>query len=401
MTDDGPLHAGRRDLFAVPDDVAYFNTASMAPVLRASLVAGEEALARRAAPWDFLARDWFDDSERLRVLAGGLFGGDGEGVALVPASSYGMAVAARNLADRVGGAGGRAVLVLDGEYPSGVLTWRRLAADTGAPIVTARRSEGRDWTDAVLDVLDERVGIVSAPTVHWTDGARVDLPRIGDRAREVGAALVVDASQSLGAVPFPLDAARPDLVVAVGYKWLLGPVGRGYLWVAPHLRDGRPLEENWIVRTGADDFAALADYSDEYMPGARRFDQGQRSLPEVTPMAIAALEQVLAWRPERIAAALAEVTGTLVRRLAERGLDPTVPTAERSPHIVGFPVPDAARAGLLGALEANGCFASLRGRSLRVAPHLHVTPDDVDRLVASVDIALRETPAGRPPTATR
>jgi selenocysteine lyase/cysteine desulfurase len=387
VTDDGPPHAGRRDLFAVPDDVAYFNAASMAPVLRASLAAGEAALARRAAPWDFRTADWFDESERLRALAGGLFGGDTEGVALVPATSYGMAIAAANLRDRVDE--GRAILVLDGEYPSGVNTWRRLAAETGAPIVTATRVGGGSWADAVLGVIDERVGIVSAPGAHWTDGARVDLVRLGERARAVGAALVVDASQTLGAVPFPLDAVRPDLVVAVGYKWLLGPVGRSYLWVAPHLRDGRPLEENWIVRAGADDFAALADYTDEYMPGARRFDQGQRTLPEVTPMAVAALEQVLAWRPERIGAALAGVTGEVVARLGERGLAPTVPEAERSPHIVGFPVPAAARAGVLGILEARGCFVSLRGTSLRIAPHLHVTPDDVDRLVAAVDVALR------------
>ena len=102
-------------------------------------------------------------------------------------------------------------------------------------------------------------------------------------------------------MPLDVAALRPDFVVSVGYKWLLGPFGRGYLWVAEEHREGRPLEENWILRAGSDDFARLVDYRDEYLPGARRYDQGARTLFEITPMAVAALEQILAWGPPRIA----------------------------------------------------------------------------------------------------
>ncbi|HEX8804551.1 MAG TPA: aminotransferase class V-fold PLP-dependent enzyme [Acidimicrobiales bacterium] len=384
----------QREAFAVPDGVAYFNTASLAPLLHRVLEAGHAALRRRAEPWAIRADDWFDDVERLRALAAPLFGptADAEGVALVPASSYGMAVAAANLVDAVDPAtGGRdGVLVLAGEYPSGVYTWRRFAAETGARLVTVDREPGQSWTDAVLAALaaDGRIGLVSAPTVHWTDGARVDLAAVSAGVREAGARLVVDASQSLGAVPFDVDAVRPDVVVAVGYKWALGPVGRSYLWVAERLRDGRPLEENWIVRRGARDFAGLVDYGDAYAPGARRYDQGQRTLFEVTPMAIAALEQVHAWGVDRIAAALAGVTGTIVDRLGRLGLAPSVPTGERSPHILGVPLPAPARAGVLAALERADCHAAVRGPMLRVSPHLHVTPADVDRLVDALASAV-------------
>lgn len=382
--------ACQRDAFAVPDDVAYFNTASLSPVLHRALEAGQEALRRRAAPWTVATRDWFDRVEELRGLLGALVGGDSEGVALVPASSYGMAVAARNLAGHVGpgAGGGRSILVLADEYPSGIYTWRRLAADTGAEIVTVRREPGQTWTGAVLDALDERVGIVSVPNVHWTDGARVDLHAVARRCHDVDARLVIDASQSLGALPLDVTELRPDAVVSVGYKWLLGPYGRSYAWFAERHRDGRPIEENWITRAGSDDFAALVDYTDDYEPGARRFDQGARSLLELTPMAVAALEQLLAWDVRRVEATLAGVTASIVDRLAPLGLAPSATGADAGPHIVGIPVPAEARARVLAELEAAGCYVAMRGTSLRVAPHLHVTAADVDRLVTALAKAL-------------
>jgi selenocysteine lyase/cysteine desulfurase len=366
----------RRDLFDVPDEVAYFNAASLSPVLRSVREAGESALRRRARPWAIGEADWFADVERLRALAGRLVGGDADGIALVPATSYGFAVAAANLPLEAR----QQVLVLAEEYPSGVYTWRRAAERTGAGIRTVTRAAGQTWTEAVLAAIDERVGIVSVPNVHWTDGGLVDLEQVAARTRAAGARLVVDASQSLGVMPLDVAALRPDFVVSVGYKWLLGPFGRGYLWVAEEHRAGRPLEENWILRAGSDDFARLVDYRDEYLPGARRYDQGARTLFELTPMAVAALEQVLAWGPPRIAATLAAVTAAIANRLAAAGVDITA-TEPRGPHLLGLRVPAGATDRVAAALKDANCFVARRGDAIRVSPHLHVNQADVDRLV--------------------
>jgi selenocysteine lyase/cysteine desulfurase len=371
----------QRDQFDVPDDVAYFNTASLSPVLRSVREAGESALRQRARPWEIGEADWFTDVERLRALAGQLVGGDAEGIALVPATSYGFAVAAANLPVTAG----QQILVLADEYPSGTYTWRGLAERTGAGIRTVSRAPGQTWTEAVLAAIDERAGIVSVPNVHWTDGGLIDLERVAARTRAAGARLVIDASQSLGVMPLDVTALRPDFVVAVGYKWLLGPFGRGYLWVAGEHRDGRPLEENWIVREGSDDFARLVDYRDEYLPGARRYDQGARTLFELTPMAIAALEQVLAWGPSRIGDALATVTAEIATRLAGAGVTASEP---RGPHLLGLHIPGGAADRVAAELKAANCFVARRGDAIRVAPHLHVTQADVDRLVTTLIASL-------------
>ena len=375
---DSPL-GGQRQAFDIPPEIAYFNTASLSPHLHRVREAGERALDRRGRPWMISSADWFSDVERLRGLFGRLIGADAEGVALVTATSYGFAVAARNLRLR----SGDRILVLAGEYPSGIFSWRTAARKTGAEIVTVVREPGETWTDAILSVLDERIRVVSVPQVHTTDGALVDLEAVADRTHALGARLVIDACQSAGVMPIDVERLRPDFLVTVGYKWLLAPFSLAYLYVADEHRDGEPLEENWIVRVGAEDFTGLDDYSDEYQPGARRFDMGARTSFNLTPMAIAAIEQLLEWRLPRIAASLQETTATLAARASELGLRPP-PADRRAPHILGLGLPAEARERALPALAAANCFAAMRGGSLRIAPHLHTTPEDVDRLIGAL-----------------
>ena len=141
------------------------------------------------------------------------------------------------------------------------------------------------------------------------DGSKIDLQQVGERARSVGAGLVIDASQSLGASALDLERIKPDFVTAVGYKWLLGPYGLGYLYVAPRWREsGVPLEQSWLTRAGSEDFRCLVDYTDEYRPGSRRFDMGEFPQFVLTPMAVAALKQILSWGVARIQLVLSALT---------------------------------------------------------------------------------------------
>jgi selenocysteine lyase/cysteine desulfurase len=371
-----------RELFDVPEDIAYFNVANLAPHLHSVRRAGEGALDRRGRPWTIAPADWFSDVERLRLLFGRVIGTDAEGVALIPATSYGFAVAARNLSVEPG----ERIVVLAEEYPSGIYTWQQLARSTGAELCTVTRDTSRSWTEAILESLDERTAIISVPNVHWTDGALIELDRIAARAHEIDARLVIDASQSVGALPLDVTALRPDFVISVGYKWLLGPFGLGYLYVAEQHRQGEPLEQNWILRADSEDFSRLVDYRDELQPGARRYDVGQRTNFELTPMAIAALEQILDWSVERIASTLGHRTAQIAARARELGLAP-LPDAQRGPHMLGINLPEAARTRTLDALADNNCYAAIRGGSLRIAPHLHVTDRDMNSLFAGLALA--------------
>lgn len=373
-----------RALFEVPDEVAYFNTANMSPMLRAVREAGAAALERRAEPWRIASVDWFTDVERLRGAYAQIMGVDADAIALIPASSYGLAVAARNIDARAG----EQVVVLADEYPSNNYTWRRFCQRTGAELLIARGGGGASWAEAVVGLVGERTRVVAVPHVHWTDGSFVDLDAVVAAARGFGAAVVIDASQSFGALPLDVSRLQPDFVVSVGYKWLLGPLGVGCLYVGESYRGGEPLEENWINRAGSEDFAALVDYTDTYRPGARRFDVGARTNFGLVPMAIAAAEQLLTWSTAATASSLQAVTDRIAEFATNLGYS-TRPRDERAPHMLGVGLPRDAASAIANGLAERGVIASVRGSSLRIAPHLHTTSEDLERLEQALEAAVR------------
>src|SRR5215208_4163878 len=239
----------QRGLFEIPEDIVYLNCAYMSPQLRSAREIGERAVSRKSRPWEITPDDFFEDAEKVRTLFARLVGGDADGVAIVPSVSYGIAVATANVQVREG----QKIMILEDQFPSNVYPWRELAAHSGAELVTVARPEDYDWTRALLEEIDADTAVVAVPNCHWTDGSLVDLASVGESVREAGAALVVDAVQSLGAHPFDVSEVRPDFLVAASYKWLFGPYGVGYMYVGEEYREGKPIEHNWINRRGSED----------------------------------------------------------------------------------------------------------------------------------------------------
>lgn len=204
----------QRDLFEIPDDITYLNCAYISPLLRAAREAGQAAIARKSTPWRITSHDFFEESEAARSLFAGLISSDADGVALIPSASYGLSLAAANIPVREG----QHIVLLEDAFPSNVYPWRDLAERSGAGVEVVARPSDFDWTRELLERIDERTAVVAVPQYHWTDGSLVDLDRVGERARAVGAALVVDATQSLGAAPLDLGKVQPDYLVAATYK---------------------------------------------------------------------------------------------------------------------------------------------------------------------------------------
>lgn len=369
----------QRALFDIPADVAYLNCAYMSPLMHAVVAAGEAGLRGKARPWTLPSTEFFRESDIARGLFAQLVNADAEGVAIVPAASYGIATAARNLPLR----SRQRVVTLKDQFPSNVYSWQRSARAAGADVAAVEAPSQGDATTAVMDAIDARCAVAALPNVLWTTGARLDLVAIGARCREVGAALVLDLTQSAGAMVTDFAAIRPDFAVSACYKWLMGPYSVGFLYVAPHRRDGEPLEENWIGRAGSEDFSRLIDYADDYQPGAQRFDMGERANFALMPAVNAALRQLLAWGPASIEATLGAKTAAIAARARALGLSP-MPDALRGPHYLSLSLPDDAPADLLARLVARQVHVSQRGRSLRITPHVYNDEADADRLIEAL-----------------
>lgn len=384
------------DRFAVPAGTLYLDTAAHGPRLRAVQDAAQAALDASVAPWRLSMSAWEASIETVRTRAAALFegNGDGDAVALVPSAAYGLAIAARNLPL----AAGDAVLVLDGQFPSNLLPWQQRCSEVGARIAAVRRGHDQDWTDAVLAALetDPAIRVLALPQAYWHDGALLDLDRIAARARDANAALVLDLSQSLGARPAELARWQPAFAVAVGHKWLLGAPGLAYLWVAPQWRErGVSIEQHWLARDGGSDWRFPVDRPAPYRAGARRYDAGGIADPLRLAMADAALQQVNAWGVARIGARLRARTAAFDAGLREHGLSHWRLPGPAA-HFLGVRPPRAeAMTAVANALSAAGIVVTARHGLLRIAPHLHVSLEDLRRVATIIAAAAATVPAHR------
>jgi selenocysteine lyase/cysteine desulfurase len=378
-TEDGRTFAmklgSKRDLFEIPEDIVYLNCAYMSPQLRPAREVGEKTISRKSRPWEITPDDFFEDAEEIRALFARLVGGDADGVAIIPSVSYGISIAAANVPVREG----EKIIILEDQFPSNVYAWGGLAEQSGARLVTLPRPEDLDWTRALLEEIDTDTAVVAVPNCHWTDGSLVDLASVGESVREAGAALVVDAIQSLGAHPFDVSEVRPDFLVAASYKWLLGPYGVGYMYVGEEYREGKPIEHNWINRRGSQDFSGLVDYQDAFQPGARRYDVGERSNFALLPMAAEALRQLIDWGVENVSETIGTLTDLVEERAVALGIV-TIPKERRARHMIGLMLGPDAPDDLATRLTTHNVYVSVRGPSVRVSPHLYNTESDVYQL---------------------
>jgi selenocysteine lyase/cysteine desulfurase len=367
----------QRAQFDIPAGVAYLDCAKMSPLSRAAIAAGRRGLERKAHPWDVKAEHFFDESDEVRALFARLIGAAADDVAIVPSVSYAMATVMANVPI----AAGQKIVTLAEDFPSGTLASRALAQRAEARVATVERPEEGDWSAAILDAIDRDTALVVAPHTHWVCGTMIDVEAIGRRCRSVGAALVLDTTQSTGALPLGLAVVDPDYLVATSYKWLLGPYSLGFLYVAPRHQQGRPLEEAWIVRRNAHDFRSLSDYEEGFAAGARRFDMGERANFALLPVAGEAIRQLLEWGVGNIAETLGAATAAIEARLAERDV---TGQPGRAPHFLSVRFPGGLPDGIEERLAAADVHVSLRGERMRITPHLYNDEADAERLFAAL-----------------
>ncbi len=372
--------ACQRRLFQLEEGAHFLNCAYLGPLPRSVAEAGMEGIRRKCSPTPFPSEEFFTDCGRARERFGRLVNAPPERIALAPSASYGIEVAARNLPLEPG----QNVVVLGEQFPSNVYAWRRQAAAHGCDVRTVDRPgpppSAALWNERLLEAIGPDTAVVALPHCHWTDGTRIDLEAVGVRAREVGAALVIDGSQSIGAVPFDVEHIRPDALITVGYKWLLGPYSTAFGYYGARFDDGAPLEETWISRRGSEDFQGLVDYTDEYREGAARYDVGQTSNFILIPMLIEALDLILAWSPANILEYCRGLLAGLADELRVRGW--AIEDDEwRTGNILGVRLPAGCDLAEMDARLAEArVYASLRGDALRVSPNVYNDASDVEAL---------------------
>lgn len=369
----GDMISDPRSLFDIPSGVTYLNCAYMSPILRVASEVGKRGVERKLHPWNIVRRDFFSEVEEARELFARLIGAEPEDIALAASTSYGASLASINIP--VGR--GQTIVVPAREHFSNVYRWMLQCRESGAELVTVPHAGAGDWTSAILDRIDRRTAIIAVPNCHWHDGSLIDLDVVGRAARDVGAALVVDGAQSIGARPFDVRHIKPAFLLAAAYKWLLGPYGMAFVYVSPEYQKGRPLEHHSFNRIGAPDIPSSIDYTEDFLEGARRYDVGHRSNFIQLPMIKVALEQIIRWGVSNIAAWIKPIIRRIEMEARTLGL--SVP-AIGAGHMIGLRFPGGIPAGLEESLLRRRIYVSVRADCLRVSPHVYNTGNDVSLL---------------------
>ncbi|THD75487.1 MAG: aminotransferase class V-fold PLP-dependent enzyme [Bradyrhizobium sp.] len=378
----------QRDLFEMPRNICYLNSASYSPLPLRTQQAARAAVGRKAMPWTLDAAFANGQHERARVAAARLINADPADIALIPSISYGVATAAKVLTIPRG----TRVIVLENDHSSPVLEWQTRADAEEFTVETIRRPADGDWTSAVLAAIERSgaplVSLASISSVHWSDGGSIDIEKVGAALRQRGAMFLIDATHSAGVLTMDVRRLDPDFVIFPTYKWLLGPYGRAFLYIARRHQGGIPLEQTAFGRRDVRAENEVYFTDTRYVPDARRFDMGERDHFISMEMASIGMEMMAEWSQ----AAIVQRLLMLTERIAEgvRGFGVGVPERRvRAPHILSLGFKDGLPAGLVEGLATEGVYVAARLGRMRISPHVFNDEADADRFVAALGRRLR------------
>jgi selenocysteine lyase/cysteine desulfurase len=375
--------ASQRDLFDIPRDICYLNSASYSPLPRRTQEAARAAVGRKATPWTLDAAFANRQHERARSAAARLINAEASDVALISSVSYGVATVGKILAIPAG----MRVLVLENDHSSPILEWQTRASSQGFTIETVRQPPDGDWTSAVLAAIERpgapRLALASISSVHWSDGGLIDVAKVAAVLKRHGALFLIDATHGVGVVTMDVKSLDPDFVIFPTYKWLLGPYGRAFIYMARRHQNGIPLEQTGFARREIRSDAEIYFTDVSYVVGARRFDMGERDHFISMEMAAIGMEMMAEWGTDAVAARL----GALTARIAE-GLSGTkvrlMESRFRSPHILSIGFAGGLAPGLVEGLAGEGIHVAARLSRMRISPHVFSDEEDIDRFVEAL-----------------
>jgi len=370
----------QRALFDMPRDVCFLNAAAWSPLPLASQDAGRAAIGRKGQPWKLAGDFQSGQYERTRKAAAALIGAAPDDVALISSVGYGVSTAGKVLSIPRGSR----VIVLENDHTSPVLEWMGRAEAGGFTVDTVKQPSDADWNSAVLEAIERPgaapIALASISSVHWSDGGAIDLPRIQAALKKQGAAFLIDATHDVGVRKIDVKTLDPDFLIFPTYKWVLGPYGRAFMYVAKRRQNGVPLEQTAAARkaVSAEDTLYFRDIT--YRDDARRYDMGERDHFVSMEMASIGMEMMAGWGSEAVVERISMLTSRLAEGLGNLGFD--LPDAKhRAPHILCVGFPKGMAPDLPKRLAAENVHAAPRLGRLRISPHVYNDEQDVDRFV--------------------
>ncbi len=368
--------ASYRNLFPVTKSAIYLNHAAVSPYsTRVSEAIEAQIRARSDAPVD-VYQTFLEERSCLKKNYARLINGRPENIAIVPNTSTGLNWLANGLSWQTGDR----ILLVEGEFPSNVYPFLNLERK-GIVIDFVSPRDGRIGIEEIEPKIGQKTKLFSVSYVQFLNGFRIDPAEAGQLCHASNMLFSVDGIQGVGAVRLDVEAAGIDFLANGGHKWLMGPMGCGFMYLSPHLHKIlQPVFAGWLSVKNSWDFL---DYRLDFLDDAERYELGTPNFLGIAG-ARAATDLLIEARPARIEAHLLGLGDYLIKAMVDRGF--TYTGSREKIHRAGIYSFRHVRAKeIFDHLVKNQIYISLREGVIRISPHFYNTRSELEELMRNIE----------------
>lgn len=366
-----------RDRFPLLERAVYTNSCSQGALSNEVRAAYERYLTdwdEKGAPWDL----WVELNESARSRFARLLNAATDEIAVTTSVSAGVSSLLSGLRHNDGR---NKIVISDFEFPTiGQIVHAQELLGTKVEHVPA----SADVTiplDRLAETIDDETALVAITHVCFRNGSKTDVKAVIDLAHEVGAMVLLDSFQAVGAVPIDVRELDVDFVAGGTLKYLLGSAGLAFLYCrADRLPQVTPTQTGWFAD---EDIFAMDIY--DYSPSAtaRKFESGTPPVPSIYAgvAGMDLIDEIGVAETEKHVAGLTDRLIEGLDRIGARMVTPRDP-ARRGPMIAVATTDEQA---MVAALAADSILTSPRDGNIRLSWHCYNSVDDVDRVVAGLE----------------
>ncbi len=369
------LDALRQD-FPITESAVYLNHAAVGPISRNVQAAIQRQSEIHATQLPVAQGAYAPVYRQCREAAARLVGSTADRIAFIQNTSHGVSLLATGQDWRHGDN----VIVPAQEFPSNYLAWLSLE-ERGVELRRLELDDGRLTPDRLAAAIDGKTRVVALSQVQFFNGFRVDLAALSEIARAHDALLVVDGTQSVGAVPVDVQAMGLDALVVSAHKWMLGPLGIGFMALSDRMLERTRISQvSWLSVKDPFAFNRQLDFPDD----ATRFEPGTENAAGLFGLA-ERLQEIEAYTLQGIEARLLHLTDRLAEQARRQRFEIRSPMeAGARSGILSLYHPTIASARTVDALKTQDIHIGLREGALRVSPHYYNAEDEIDALMAAL-----------------
>jgi len=365
------------------EDATYLNFAAHAAIPRVALNAVQASVAAKRRPHIVDDRSFFFVAANLRQTLATLIGASQDDIALTTGAGAGLATIAYALK----WSAGDEVIIAGGEFPAHYATWKPMEAREGIKVQITHPQDQFIQSGDLIAAMTPRTRVISVSHVRFDDGSILDASSLAAACKSNGTLLVLDVSQSCGAIPMDVSSLGADFIVCAGYKYLLSPWGTGFLWAKPENADLlRPGPYNWLSQD-VETFARLNYVDPRPARTLSRWDAAQAS--SIYNFNLTVMEASARFVLNATPALIHDHNQSLIDYFFERLPDGyRLASPRQASHRGVFGCIEVGSRGdtesLYQTLRDERFVVALREGKIRIAPHLLNSTQDMDRLLVSL-----------------